>query len=393
MVRMKAIIVAAFLLTVASLPAVADDAQQPLKIGINVSLTGPFADSIKPVMWADQLWQKQINASGGLLGRKIVMTFVDNKSNPEDAVSIYQRLLQDGNEFIFENGGSLIVQRESTLAEQHQKLFLAPNGFARALYLRGYKYLFYTGAAISEDLNIGLVRLLESLPAEKRPKTIGYVTVENIAFTSTTKGLQEKVKPLGLETVLDVTYPPNINDATPLVTNLKQKAPDIVFQTGLNNDTILFARAAAQQDLHAKVFAIGITSGALASFVPAVGKVSHGMVYSSPWEVQVRTPHNDEFVRAYQEANGVLPNYNAAQGYARWQIFEKAVNATKSFDQKVLRDYIASNSFDTIVGKIQYNSQGYSSPEDTVVTQFQKGKRVIVWPKALATGEFIYPRN
>ena len=181
--HVRSLIMAAALLAAATWPASAEDAQQPLKIGINVSLTGPFADSIKPVMWSDQVWAKEINARGGLLGRKVVMTFVDNKSNPEDAVSIYQRLLQDGNEFIFENGGSLIVQRESTLAEQRQKLFLAPNGFAQALYERGYKYLFYTGAAISEDLNIGLVRLLESLPAEKRPKTIGYVTVENIAFT------------------------------------------------------------------------------------------------------------------------------------------------------------------------------------------------------------------
>jgi branched-chain amino acid transport system substrate-binding protein len=391
--RLNAFLVVALLLATVAWSAAAQDEKQPLKIGINVSLTGPFADSIKPVMWADQVWEKQINARGGLLGRKVAMTFVDNKSNPEDAVAIYQRLLQDGNEFIFENGGSLIVQRESTLAEQRQKLFLAPNGFAQALYMRGYKYLFYTGAAISEDLNIGLVRLLESLPAAKRPKTIGYVTVENIAFTSTTKGLQEKVKPLGLETVLDVTYPPNISDATPLVTNLKQKAPDIVFQTGLTNDTVLFARAAAQQDLHAKVFAIGVTSGALANFVPSVGEVSNGMIYSSPWEVQVRTAHNDEFVRAYREANGVPPTYNAAHGYARWQIFEQAVNATKSFDQKILRDYIASHGFDTIVGPIKYNAQGYSTPEDTIVTQFDKGNRVIVWPKALATGEFIYPRN
>ena len=391
--RVISFIVVGALVVAATLTSRAEDAPQPLKIGINVSLTGPFADSIKPVMWADQVWEKQINARGGLLGRKVVMTFVDNKSNPEDAVSIYQRLLQDGNEFVFENGGSIIVQRESTLAEQRQKLFLAPNGFAQALYQRGYKYLFYTGAAISEDLNIGLVRLLESLPADKRPKTIGYVTVENIAFTSTTKGLQEKAKPLGLETVLDVTYPPNISDATPLVTNLKQKAPDIVFQTGLTNDTILFARAAAQQALRANVFAIGVTSGALASFVSAVGEVSHGMVYSSPWEVQVKTPNNGEFVRAYQEANGVSPTYNAAHGYARWQIFEQAVNGAKTFDQKLLRDYIAANTFDTIVGTIKYNAQGYSTPEDTVVTQFQKGSRVLVWPKALATGEFIYPRN
>ncbi len=222
--RVISFIVVGALVVAAILPSRADDAPPPLKIGINVSLTGPFADSIKPVMWADQVWEKQINARGGLLGRKVVMTFVDNKSNPEDAALIYQRLLQDGNEFILRERRLDHRTRRIDARRTTAKLFLAPNGFARALYQRGYKYLFYTGAAISEDLNIGLAAS-ESLPADKRPKTIGYVTVENIAFTSTTKGLQEKAKPLGLETVLDVTYPPNISDATPLVTNLKQRRP------------------------------------------------------------------------------------------------------------------------------------------------------------------------
>jgi branched-chain amino acid transport system substrate-binding protein len=384
----------AMALAVASgLPALAQGDQGPVKIGINASLTGAFADSIKPVVWADQLWEKQINARGGLLGRKIEMTIVDNKSNPEDAVSIYQRLLQDGNEFVFEEGGSFIVQRESTLAEQRHKLFLVPNGFAKALYQRGYKYLFYTGSAVSEDINIGLMRLLQSLPDAERPKTAAYVTVENIAFTSMNQGTQELAKPLNLKTVLDVTYPPGISDATPLVTNVKEKAPDVVIQTGLVNDTILFARAAAQQKLETKVFTIGLTAGALPNFISSVGDAAEKMVYAAGWEPQAKTPGNDEFVKAYQAQQGVPPIYNAAQGYACWQIFEQAVNATKSFDQTVLRDYIASHSFDTVVGPIKYNDKGYSTPADTIVTQFQGGKRVIVWPKDVANGTFIYPRN
>lgn len=367
-------------------------AGKPVTFGINVSLTGVFAESIKPTMNADQLWEKEVNARGGLLGRKVVMTFVDNKSNPETAVAIFERLLQDNNDFIFENGGSLIVQRESTLAEQRQKLFLVPNGFARALYLRGYKHIFYTGAAVSEDLNIGLIKLIQSLPADQRPKSIGYVTVENIAFTSTTKGVQELVKHLNLETRLDITYPPNIADVTPLVTNLKQRAPDIVFQTGLVNDTFLFARAIAQQDLRSKMIVIGITAGAQPNFLPAVGKVSEGMVYSTAWEARLRTKGNAEFVRAYRQAYGVEPIYNAAQAYARWQILEESVRATKSLDQKVLRDHIAKSRFDTVVGPIDYKDKGYSVPADTVVTQFQNGERVIVWPPDQATGKFIYPR-
>ncbi|MFN0299300.1 MAG: amino acid ABC transporter substrate-binding protein [Burkholderiales bacterium] len=365
----------------------------PIRIGINVSMTGPLADAIKPTMWADEVWEKQINARGGLLGRKVELTFLDNKSNADAAVAIYDRFIQGKYDFIFEDSGSIVVQRESTLAEQHKKLFLVPNGFARSLYERGYKYIFYTGAALSEDVNLGVFKMLETLPEAQRPKSIAYVTVENIAFTAMTKGLQEMLKPLKLATALDITYPTNLNDATPLVSNLKQKGADVVFQTGLVNDTTLFARAVAQQDLKYKMLAIGLTAGAQPNFLPSVGAATlEGMVYAAGWVPSLKTHQNAEFVKAYTEAKGFEPTYNAAQGYARWQIFEQAVNATKSIDNDVLRDYIAANTFQTVQGPIKYNSKGYVTPTDTVVTQFQGGKRVIVWPKEEATGKLIYPK-
>jgi branched-chain amino acid transport system substrate-binding protein len=365
----------------------------PIQIGLSVSLTGAFADSIKPTMMADQLWQSQINSRGGLLGRQLKLIHRDNRSNPADGVAIYQNFLQAKMDFIFENSGSFIVQRESTLAEQHQMLFLAPCGFARSLYERGYKYLFYTGPAVSEDLNIGLANLVGTIPAAARPKTVGYVTVENIAFTSTTKGTQKLLDPLRMETVLDVTYPANINDATPLVNNLAQKKPDLVFQTGLVQDTFLFVRALNQQALQFDVTAIGLVAAALPNFLEVVGGAANGMLYASAWEPQVRFSYNEDFVKKYTEMHGVPPTYNAAQSYSRWQIFEQAVTQTKSLDQKVLRDHIATNSFATVVGTIKYNEQGYSVPNDTIVTQFQEGKRVVIWPREQATGELVYKRK
>jgi branched-chain amino acid transport system substrate-binding protein len=227
------------------------------------------------------------------------------------------------------------------------------------------------------------------MPADKRPRTIGSTTVENIAFTAVTKGAQEHTKPLNLTTVLDITYPPNLNDATPIVENLTQKRPDIVFQTGLSTDTVLFARAAKQQGLNAPIMAVGYTAAALPNFVETVGDASELLIYATGWEPEVKNGLNEAFVGAYREMHGSLPTYNSAHGYARWQILEQAVNATKSLDQTVLRDYIAANKFETVVGPIKYNDVGYSTPEDTLVVQFQKAKRVIVWPKSQATGELI----
>lgn len=389
----KQTLFAAAALLMATAPSVQAQDKGPIKFGISVSLTGGFAEAIRPAMLADKVWEEEVNARGGLLGRKVEMTFRDNRSNPDDGVSIFQRFQQGGYDFVFEDSGAFMVQRESTLAEQQQMLFLSPNGFARSLYERGYKYLFFTGAAVAEDLNIGAVRLLEAMKEADRPKSVAYVSIENIAFTSTTKGMQEFVKPMKMASVLDVTYPPNINDATPIVDNIKQKNPDMVYHAGLNNDSLLFARAMKQQGFKTRLIMISQVAGAQPNFLTTFGDSVEGMIYASPWEPQVKTTGNAAFLAAYQKANSTLPTYNAAQAYARWQILEAAVNATKSLDHKVLRDYIAKAEFDTVVGKIKYNEKGYSVPQDTIVTQVQKGQKVVVWPKDQATGALVYPNN
>jgi branched-chain amino acid transport system substrate-binding protein len=361
----------------------------PIRVGIDVPLTGFFADSIKPSVQATQLWEKQINAQGGLLGRKVEITTVDNKSNPETGVSVYQNLLQQNYDFIFEDGGSLMVQRESTVAEQHHRLMLAPAGFAQALYKRGYKYLFFTGNSLSEDSTIGLAKLVASLPADKRPSTIAYATLENIAFTAQTRGFQDNTKNLNLKSVLDVTYPANLNDATPIIQNIKQQNAGMVFQTGLSNDTVLFVRAAAQQGLAPPIMAVSYVAAALPNFIDTVKDAADLDVYATGWEPEIKNATNPAFVQSYEDTYHERPTYNGAHAFARWQILEKAVTETKSLGQDVLRDYISSHPFDTVVGPIKYNELGYSTPDDTIVVQFQKGRRVIVWPKDQANGELV----
>ena len=361
----------------------------PIRVGIDVPLTGFFADLIRPSVQATHLWQKQINAQGGLLGRQVEITTVDNKSNPETGVSVYQDLLQENYDFIFEDGGSLMVQRESTIAEQHHRLMLAPAGFARALYQRGYKYLFFTGNSLAEDSTIGLAKLLASLPADKRPTSIAYATLENIAFTGVTRGFQDHTKDLNLKTALDITYPANLNDATPIIENIKEKNPGMVFQTGLSNDTVLFVRAAAQQGLKPAIMAVGYVAAALPNFIDTVKEAGDLDLYATGWEPEVKNATSPDFVKNYVDAYHERPTYNAAHSYARWQILEQAVKATKSLNQDTLRSYISSHSFDTVVGTIKYNDLGYSTPDDTIVVQFQKGKRVIVWPKDQANGQLV----
>jgi branched-chain amino acid transport system substrate-binding protein len=135
--------------------------------------------------------------------------------------------------------------------------------------------------------------------------------------------------------------------------------------------------------------AVGYVAAALPNFIDTVKEAADLDVYATGWEPEVKNATNPAFVQAYQEAYHERPTYNAAHSFARWQILEKAVTETKSLDQDIVRNYISSHTFDTVVGPIKYNDVGYSTPDDTIVVQFQNNKRVIVWPKDQANGELI----
>src|ERR1700739_3550147 len=73
-------------------------AQQPLKIGFGMSLTGPLAGNGKAALIAMQIWAEDVNARGGILGRKVELVYYDDQTNPSTVPSIYNKLLEVGQE-------------------------------------------------------------------------------------------------------------------------------------------------------------------------------------------------------------------------------------------------------------------------------------------------------
>src|SRR5437667_12682931 len=68
-------------------------AQQPLKIGFGMSLTGPLAGNGKAALISMQIWAEDVNAKGGLLGRKVELVYYDDQTNPATVPGLYSKLL------------------------------------------------------------------------------------------------------------------------------------------------------------------------------------------------------------------------------------------------------------------------------------------------------------
>jgi branched-chain amino acid transport system substrate-binding protein len=364
---------------------------KPIVIGIDASLTGGFASALQTNVNAVNLWTKQVNAKGGILGRQVQLVMRDDKSDPATAVSLYQDFVQQGVDFAFSISGSSIVQQVSTVCEQRQMLCLAPSGFAKSMYQRKYSYLFFTGRALGADLDAGFVEMLNAMAADQRPRSIAYATVDNISYTSEADAVKQS---LHLQVVADITYPPSLNDATAIVQNIKKANPDIVFLTGIENDSVLFIRGAAQQGLAPKLFKVSQVAAALPDYLQTVGAAAGNQtIYTVGWDPSAKYPGSAQFVKDYRSMFGVDPTYNGAQTFAAMELLQQAISGAKTTDNHKLRDYVASHSFATVVGTLKFNDQGYTPPQGILVIQFQNGKPVIIWPKDQANGQLIYPRQ
>src|ERR1700691_3888296 len=111
-------------------PAFAQGAA-PIKIGFSMALTGPLAANGKQALLGAQIWQEQVNAKGGLLGRQVQLVNYDDQSNPSTVPGIYTKLLDvDKVDLVVSGYATNMVAPAIPIAMQRNRTFLGLLGLA-----------------------------------------------------------------------------------------------------------------------------------------------------------------------------------------------------------------------------------------------------------------------
>jgi len=142
--------IATWMLTSASLLASASTTAQtdkPIRIGVALSQSGNLV----------QLWSEQVNARGGLLGRKVELVVYDERSDPATAARLYEKLISDDKvDLLFGPWGSASSATAAAVANKHKRVFLNSGGASEQIHERGFKYVFQSAASVSAYVaNIG----------------------------------------------------------------------------------------------------------------------------------------------------------------------------------------------------------------------------------------------
>ena len=376
------------------------DEEGPIKIGISLPLTGDFTEPGEGVRRGYELWAEDVNESGGLLGREVELTIVDDASDPNKVVSDYERLVTVENvDLLFGPFSSLLVIPASEVAEKYEMLFVQPAGAAPEVFERGLEYLFYAAPAVASDHGRYFTDWLLSLPEGQRPKTAAYPEMDDPFAQATAEGVRADLEAGGIETVFREIYPPEQNDFAPIAAKIADSGAEVVVGGTQFEDSVGLLRALQELNYQPKAV-ISTTGPTIPTFHDALGDATEGVLAPVGWSSEAEFPTNQEFVQSYEEKFGEEPSEDPANAYTVGQVVAQAVEAVGSVeDQAALRDYIRDNEFETVVGPLTFNERG--EPESAhMILQWQGGRTEIVLPVQeqvegevdVQTGEMIYPK-
>ena len=387
-------------------------AADPIKIGTGMALTGGLAANGKAAILAMKIWEEEINAKGGLLGRPVQLIYYDDQSNPSTVPGIFTKLLDvDKVDLICGDYGTNLLAPAMPVVIQHNMTFFALFGLdvnREFQYPRYFAMQPAGGPNPSAAFSQGFFELAAA--QNPKPKTLAIMAADAEFPHNAADGARENAKKAGLQIVYDKTYPPNTTDYSPIVRAVDAANADVVFSASYPPDAVGIVRAANEIGLKAKLFGGGLVGLQYASIKQQLGPMLNGIVNYDFWEPAktLEFPGVEEFLKKYQAkaaSEGVDPlgYYLPPFAYANLQVLQAAVEGTNSLDQDKLADWLRKNTIKTIVGDLAFGSNGEWKEARVLQVQFHDvqgsdldqwktdAKQTILWPDKYATGKAAYP--
>ena len=350
-------------------------------VGGAISMTGQYAEPAGRNVNSIKLWVDDVNGRGGLLGHKIVLRLLDDKSDVQTSIKLYEKLItEDKVDLVLGPYSSGITEAVANITERSKMPFVAYGASAETIWQKGRRYIFNI-VAPAESFQKGAVHLAKQAGV----KTAAVIAQDSLFPRQSAQGAKEWAKKLGIEIVLEENYPPKQMDFTALLQKIKAAGAEAIFANSYFADTAAQLRQMRELNLNFKLYA-GTVGPALPNFPEQLGATADYILGFSLWEPQPKIfgfPGMQEFIDRYEKRYGEKPNYHAGASYGGLQVTEAAVKKAGSFDGEKLREAMATIDVQTIFGHYKADAKGMNSHEG-ITFQILKGQRRVVWPERLA---------
>jgi branched-chain amino acid transport system substrate-binding protein len=379
---------------------------EPIKVGGSLALTGFLSGGGLIHNTAGKLYVDRLNAAGGLLGRPVEWVVVDDESLPDKAAAAYERLItEDSVDLITGPYGTGGVSSAINVAERYG--YVLPNHTGSLTYLYEYDCHFPTwssGRYPNETLITDTLDMLEA--TDDPPETIAFVVNQFPGSNYLAYGTQDGdekdavgavqlARDRGYE-VIDINYPTDISDWTPIASQIKQADPDYIWNAGVGLDTTNLLQALEGLNYDPKgIFGLWSAPGPLA----ALGEVADDVVLAGLYFPSMADdPEVEEIIAEYTERAQKAETYpvfetQAASEWIQWELLTQAVEATESLEHEELCEWVKENGVDSqLLGPLDFSAEdNHYTGNVAVLGQLQDGEWQAVWPEEKKTADASYP--
>jgi branched-chain amino acid transport system substrate-binding protein len=350
-------------------------------IGGAISMTGQYAEPAGRQVNSIKLWVDDVNGRGGLLGHKIALRLLDDKSDVQTSIKLYEKLItEDKVDLVLCPYSSGITEAVANVTERYKMPLVAYGASASTIWEKGRRYIFNI-VAVAETFQRGSVQLAKQIGVTK----LAIIGQDSLFPRQAGKGAKEWAKKLGIEVVLEENYPAKQTDFSALLQKIKASGAEAIISNSYFADAAAQLRQMREQNLNFKLYSSTV-GPALPHFAEQLGPTAEYVLGFSLWEPLpevLKHPGMKEFIERYEKRYGEKPNYHAGGAYGALEVTEAAVKKAGTFDGEKLRDAMATVDADTVFGHYKVDAKGMNSHEG-LTFQILKGQRRIVWPEKLA---------
>jgi len=370
-------------------------AQDVIKFGAPLPLTGPLAPEAVKQQQGYDLWAEQANKAGGISvgGKKykVEIVYADYQSNTPRAVQTTEQMItQDNVNFLFSPFGSGAAKAGSSVSEKYKVPTIAATASSSQVYDQGYKYLFGTFTP-NDTLTTPLTQIVKAKAADV--KKVAILARNDLFPLAIAQEMEKSAKANGLEVVYFEKYAINTLDHSATLSQIKSLAPQWIFVTGYINDLLLVRKQMTDQQIKASVVSM-IAGPAYQEFIDAAGPGGENITSAAWWHPAAQYSGKDIFgttanyVKLFKEKYKSEPDYAQASASVAGALFQMAIEKAGSFDKEKVRDELAKLDVMTFFGPVKFGPNGQINSLEPPVFQIQGKKPVVLSPAIIKQGEF-----
>lgn len=366
-------------------------AADTVDLTIPLPLTGKQAKFGEIMKRSYEMGAEEINAKGGIKGKKLVLSFEDSSGKPETARAIVEKMIDVKKQpLIVGEYTSACAKAVAAVAEERKTPYLIVASADDDITKQNYKYVFRQNQ-VNEHYADALVSFLKEVV---KPKTIA-ILYESSAFgTSGAAAMEKDAQKIGAKVVLKEKFETGSIDFRPILGLVRQAQPDVVYTVSYANEAQLLMKQIKELRIDAKLFAGGAAGFAIAEFIEGARDAAEYVVSATLWTPQVKYPGAKEFAEKYKSKYNAYPSYHGASAYASMYVVKNALERAKTWNQDGIRDALKATNTMTAFGPVKFqDKEGYQNQNfmPTLAIQVIKGNFETIWPKEQASAPYVYP--